>query len=153
MQKVDDLDKKILRELQNDASLPIEQLGDRIGLSRNACWRRIKLLEEAGVIRKRVALASPEALNLGLQVFIAVRTDDHHEGWLDQFSRAVKEIPEITGAYRMTGELDYLIHARIADIKDYDALYQRLIRRVAMSDVSASFVMEEIKETTALPVN
>ncbi len=153
MQKVDDLDKKILRELQNDASLPIEQLGDRIGLSRNACWRRIKLLEEAGVIRKRVALASPEALNLGLQVFIAVRTDDHHEGWLEQFSRAVKEIPEITGAYRMTGELDYLIHARIADIKDYDALYQRLIRRVAMSDVSASFVMEEIKETTALPVN
>lgn len=153
MQKLDDLDKKILRELQNDASTPIEQLGDRIGLSRNACWRRIKLLEEAGVIRKRVALASPEALNLGLQVFIAVRTDDHHEGWLDQFSRAVKEIPEITGAYRMTGELDYLIHARIADIKDYDALYQRLIRRVAMSDVSASFVMEEIKETTALPVN
>ena len=153
MQKVDDLDKKILRELQNDASLPIEQLGDRIGLSRNACWRRIKLLEEAGVIRKRVALASPEALNLGLQVFIAVRTDDHHEGWLEQFSCAVEEIPEITGAYRMTGELDYLIHARIADIKDYDALYQRLIRRVAMSDVSASFVMEEIKETTALPVN
>lgn len=153
MQKLDDLDKKILRELQNDASVPIEQLGDRIGLSRNACWRRIKLLEEAGVIRKRVALASPEALNLGLQVFIAVRTDDHHEGWLEQFSRAVKEIPEITGAYRMTGELDYLIHARIADIKDYDALYQRLIRRVAMSDVSASFVMEEIKETTALPVN
>lgn len=152
MQKLDDLDKKILRELQSDASTPIEELGDRIGLSRNACWRRIKLLEENGVIRKRVAIASPDALGLGLQVFIAVRTDDHHQGWLDRFSRAVKDIPEITGAYRMSGELDYLIRARISDIKDYDALYQRLIRKVQMSDVSASFVMEEIKETTALPV-
>lgn len=153
MHKFDELDKKILRELQSDASTSIEELGDRIGLSRNACWRRIKLLEENGVIQKRVALASPEALGLGLQVFIAVRTDDHHQGWLDRFSRAVKEIPEITGAYRMSGELDYLIHARVSDIKDYDALYQRLIRKVQMSDVSASFVMEEIKETTALPVN
>lgn len=152
MQKLDDLDKKILRELQSDASTAIEELGDRIGLSRNACWRRIKLLEENGVIQKRVALASPEALGLGLQVFIAVRTDDHHQGWLDRFSRAVKDIPEITGAYRMSGELDYLIRARISDIKDYDALYQQLIRKVQMSDVSASFVMEEIKETTALPV-
>lgn len=152
MQKLDELDKKILRELQSDASTPIEELGDRIGLSRNACWRRIKLLEENGVIQKRVAIASPEALGLGLQVFIAVRTDDHHQGWLDRFSRAVKDIPEITGAYRMSGELDYLIRARISDIKDYDALYQRLIRKVQMSDVSASFVMEEIKETTALPV-
>ncbi len=153
MHKLDDLDKKILRELQSDASTPIEELGDRIGLSRNACWRRIKLLEENGVIQKRVAIASPEALGLGLQVFIAVRTDDHHQGWLDRFSRAVKDIPEITGAYRMSGELDYLIRARISDIKDYDALYQRLIRKVQMSDVSASFVMEEIKETTALPVD
>ncbi len=152
MQKLDDLDKKILRELQSDASTPIEELGERIGLSRNACWRRIKLLEENGVIQKRVAIASPDALGLGLQVFIAVRTDDHHQGWLDRFSRAVKDIPEITGAYRMSGELDYLIRARISDIKDYDALYQRLIRKVQMSDVSASFVMEEIKETTALPV-
>ena len=152
MHKLDDLDKKILRELQADASTAIEVLGDRVGLSRNACWRRIKLLEENGVIQKRVALASPEALGLGLQVFIAVRTNDHHQGWLDRFSRAVKDIPEITGAYRMSGDLDYLIRARIADIKDYDALYQRLIRKVQMSDVSASFVMEEIKETTALPV-
>jgi len=152
MQKLDDLDKKILRELQTDASTPIEELGEKIGLSRNACWRRIKLLEENGVIQKRVALASPDALGLGLQVFIAVRTNDHHQGWLDRFSRAVKDIPEITGAYRMSGDLDYLIRARISDIKDYDALYQRLIRKVQMSDVSASFVMEEIKETTALPV-
>jgi Lrp/AsnC family transcriptional regulator len=153
MHKLDELDKKILRELQQDASTPIEELGEKVGLSRNACWRRIKLLEENKVIQKRVALASPDALGLGLQVFIAVRTDDHHPSWLDRFSRAVKEIPEITGAYRMTGELDYLIRARISDIKDYDALYQRLIRRVAMSDVSASFVMEEIKETTALPTD
>lgn len=153
MHKFDELDKKILRELQADASTPIEELGEKVGLSRNACWRRIKLLEENGVIQKRVALASPDALGLGLQVFIAVRTNDHHQGWLDRFSRAVRDIPEITGAYRMSGDLDYLIRARITDIKDYDALYQRLIRKVQMSDVSASFVMEEIKETTALPVD
>ena len=152
MHKFDDLDKKILRELQADASTPIEELGEKVGLSRNACWRRIKLLEENGVIQKRVALASPDALGLGLQVFIAVRTNDHHQGWLDRFSRAMKDIPEITGAYRMSGDLDYLIRARISDIKDYDALYQRLIRKVQMSDVSASFVMEELKATTALPI-
>ena len=150
---LDNIDKKILSRLQVDATLSVDDISDAVHLSRNACWRRIKLLEENGVIQKRVAIASPEALGLGLQVFIAVRTDDHHQGWLDRFSRAVKDIPEITGAYRMSGELDYLIRARISDIKDYDALYQRLIRKVQMSDVSASFVMEEIKETTALPVD
>ncbi|MEM6661535.1 MAG: Lrp/AsnC family transcriptional regulator [Pseudomonadota bacterium] len=150
---LDDLDRKILAALQVDADQPLEALGKQIGLSRNACWRRIKILEEAGVIKGKVALCDPDALGLGLTVFIAVKTDRHDETWLTQFTRAVEGIPEILGAYRTSGELDYLLHARIADVRAYDRLYQRLIRRVALKEVSASFVMEDVKETTALPVN
>ena len=152
MSKFDNLDRKILREMQRDCAASVEELGDRIGLSRNACWRRVKRLEETGVLTARVALADPAALGCALQVFIMVRTSAHDPDWLDNFARATRAIPEVIGAYRMTGELDDLIRARVADISDYDRLYQQLIRRVPMSDVSASFVMEEIKETTALPV-
>lgn len=152
MTDIDTLDRKILSELQRDASVAIEDIGERIGLSRNACWRRIKRMEADGIIRARVALVDPKALNLGLQVFIAVRTSDHDPEWLRKFAQATRDLPEIAGAYRMSGDLDYLIRARVADMAGYDALYQRLIRRVPMSDVSASFVMEEIKDTTALPV-
>ncbi|MEM7090615.1 MAG: Lrp/AsnC family transcriptional regulator [Pseudomonadota bacterium] len=152
MIELDAMDHKILRALQGDADQPIEVLGSQIGLSRNACWRRIKILEEKGVIRGKVALCNPDALGLGLTVFIAVRTDRHDETWLAQFTRAVDGMPEILGAYRTSGDLDYLLHARVADVRAYDRLYQRLIKRVAIKDISASFVMEEIKETTALPV-
>lgn len=152
MRSIDDLDRRILSHLQKDASVALEDLGARVGLSRNACWRRIKALEEAGIIRARVALLDPAALGLGLTVFILVRTSSHDPGWLDKFARATSSMPEILGAYRMTGELDYLIRARVADVAGYDRLYRRLIQKVEMSDVSASFVMEEIKETTELPV-
>lgn len=152
MVEIDAFDRKILRELQRDADLALEALGERIGLSRNAVWRRIKRLEESGVIRARVALLEPEAVDLGLQVFIAVRTNAHEANWLEKFAKATADMEEILGVYRMSGELDYLIRARVSGISAYDALYQRLIRRVPMSDVSASFVMEEIKETTALPL-
>lgn len=151
MMTLDTLDRKILHELQHDASAAIEDIGERIGLSRNACWRRIKRMEADGIIRARVALVSAKALNLGLQVFIAVRTSDHDPAWLSKFAAATRDLPEIIGAYRMSGDLDYLIRAHVHDMAGYDALYQRLIRRVPMSDVSASFVMEEIKDTTALP--
>lgn len=153
MTELDALDCKILRELQRDAAAPIEEVGARIGLSRNACWRRIKRLEAEGVLAGRVALVDPSAIGRGLQVFIAVRTADHDPDWLETFARVTRDTPEIVGAYRMSGDLDYLIRARVGDIADYDALYQRLIRKIRMSDVSASFVMEEIKETTALPVD
>ena len=148
----DDLDRKILHDLQRDCSESLEELGARIGLSRNACWRRIKRLEETGTIRGRAALVDPDALGLGLQVFISVRTSDHDPGWVEAFAKATRDMPEILGVFRMTGDLDYLIRARVRDIAGYDALYQRLIRKVALSDVSASFVMEEIRDTTALPV-
>jgi Lrp/AsnC family transcriptional regulator len=153
MMEIDQIDRKLLRALQRDASLGVEALGELVGLSRNACWRRIRLMEEAGVIKARVALVDPDALGLGLTVFIAVRTDRHEPNWLDKFTRAVASMPEILGAYRTSGDLDYLLKAKVTDVRAYDRLYQRLIRKVELADISASFVMEEIMETTELPID
>ncbi len=150
--KIDTFDRKILNILQHDGSIGLEDLGEKVGLSRNACWRRIKALEDAGVIRKRVALLEADKLGLGLSVFIQIKAAAHDADWLDRFARATRDFEEIQGVYRMTGDLDYLIRARVADMADYDRLYQALVARVPMGDVSASFVMEEIKETTALPL-
>ncbi len=150
--KIDHIDTQILQHLQRDATLGLEDLGESVGLSRNACWRRIKNLEDAGYIKSRVAILDAEKLDVGLSVFISVRTNKHDPDWLNQFASATRSMPEILGAYRMSGDLDYLIRAQVADMAAYDRLYQRLIQKVTLADVSASFVMEEIKETTALPL-
>lgn len=150
--KLDSTDRRLLAELQLDATLTVDQLSERLGLSRNACWRRMKLLEEHGVITGRVALVDAEKVGLGLSVFVIIRTSNHDPDWLRKFREAVVSLPEITGVYRMSGDLDYVLRARVADVKSYDRLYQRLIAKVPLSDVSASFVMEEIKETTVVPV-
>lgn len=150
--QIDELDRKILAELQRDATLSVDQLSDRISLSRNACWRRLRRLEDDGFITGRVALVDAEKLGLGLSVFIIIRTSHHDPDWLAKFRSAVVSFPEITGVYRMSGDLDYVLRARVSDVKAYDRLYQRLIAKVPLSDVSASFVMEEIKETTVVPV-
>lgn len=150
---LDKIDRRLLAELQVDASDSLEKLGERVGLSRNACWNRVKRLEETGILKARVALVDPEKVNLGLSVFIAVRTNEHDPKWLETFARETSAMSEVQGVYRTSGDLDYLIRARVPDVAAYDALYQRLIRKVRLSDVSASFVMQEIKETTALPLN
>ncbi|MGB7287833.1 MAG: Lrp/AsnC family transcriptional regulator [Salaquimonas sp.] len=152
MERLDEFDLKILRELQKDALLTADALSERVILSRNACWRRVKRLEEGGYLKSRVALVDAEKLGLGLSVMISIRTSSHDPDWLSKFKQAVNSIPQITAAYRMSGDLDYVLRARVADMKAYDLLYQRLIEKVPLSDVSASFVMEEIKETTALPL-
>lgn len=149
---LDKTDKTILAELQADATLTVDALAERVHLSRNACWRRVKQLEETGVIKGRVALLDAAKLGLGLTAFIAIRTAQHEEKWLEKFSRAVRDFPEIIAVYRTTGETDYLLQAVVSDIAGYDQLYKRLITRIALTDVSASFVMEKIKETTALPL-
>ncbi len=149
--QIDEIDRRIVVALQRDASLSIDQLSEEVHLSRNACWRRVKLMEEEGIITGRVALVDAERLGYGLSVFILVRTTHHEPGWLDRFRGAVQSIPEIQGVYRMSGDLDYVLRARVPDVKAYDRLYQRLIAKVPLSDVSASFVMEEIKETMMLP--
>jgi Lrp/AsnC family transcriptional regulator len=149
---IDPMDRMILAELQRDGTLSVDQLSERVSLSRNACWRRVKMMEEAGIITGRVALVDAEKLGFGLSVFILVRTTHHEPEWLKKFRDAVSSIPEIIGVYRMSGDLDYVLRARVPDVKAYDRLYQRLIAKVPLSDVSASFVMEEIKETTVVPV-
>ncbi len=150
--EIDTIDRRLLAELQRDATLTVDQLSERLNLSRNACWRRVKILEEKGVITGRVALVDAEKLGLGLSVFVILRTSHHDPDWLKRFRDAVTSFPEITGVYRMSGDLDYVLRARVADVKAYDRLYQRLIAKVPLDDVSASFVMEEIKDTTIVPV-
>jgi Lrp/AsnC family transcriptional regulator len=150
---MDEIDRKLLGLLQRDASLSLDELSERASLSRNACWRRIKRLEDDGVIKARVTLLDAKAINVGLTAFIALRTTEHSAKWLDQFSRAVRDIPEIVGVYRLTGDLDYLLQAVIPDVAAYDSLYKRLISKITLADVSSSFVMEEIKATTVLPLD
>ena len=125
----------------------------KVNLSRNACWRRVKALEDGGVIRGRVALLDAARLNLGLTAFIAIRTSQHDQAWLDRFSAAVRDLPEIIGVYRTTGDTDYMLQAVVPDMAGYDRLYKRLIARVPLNDVSSFFVMEKVKETTALPLD
>ncbi len=149
---IDEFDRKILHHLQSDASLPAEAIGEKIGLSRNACWRRIKQMEENGVITGRVTTLNPAALGLGLSVIVIIKAGAHEPGWLSRFEQAVKQLPEIIGAHRMSGDLDYVLRVRVADVGDYDRFYKSLIGQVPIADISASFVMEDIKDTPLLPV-
>jgi Lrp/AsnC family transcriptional regulator len=152
MTDLDAIDLKILDLVQTDASLPIAEIADRVHLSQNACWRRIKQLEERGVITKRVALLDAEKLGCGMTVFVAVRAGEHTEKWLETFAAAVRKMPEVVEFYRIAGEVDYLLKLQVADIAAYDRVYKSLIRSAKLMDVSASFAMEELKRSTALPL-
>ncbi|MEQ1541336.1 MAG: Lrp/AsnC family transcriptional regulator [Novosphingobium sp.] len=150
--QLDSIDWAILGVLQADASLPVHEVGERVGLSSNACWRRIKRLEDSGVIARRVALLDPEKLGLATTVFVAIRTQRHDPQWLDAFSRAVSGIEEISECHRMAGDVDYLLKLVVRDIAHYDRIYRKLIAAVPdLADVSSSFSMERMKATTALP--
>lgn len=149
---LDDIDRKILNLLQTDATIPVATIAERVGLSTSPCWRRIQKLEEDGIIRARVAVLDPDRLNVGVTVFVAVKTSQHDLGWLERFAAAVRDFPEVVEFYRMSGDIDYLMRVVVPDIAAYDALYKRLIQRVTLSDVSSSFAMETIKYTTAIPV-
>jgi Lrp/AsnC family transcriptional regulator len=149
---IDETDEKILTLLQQDSTLPVAAVAERVGLSPTPCWRRIQKLEESGVIRARVALCDPAKLNVGVTVIVAVRTNQHDLAWLEKFAAAVKDFPEVVEFYRMSGDVDYLLRIVVPDIAAYDAVYKRLIARVPLSDVSSAFAMETIKYTTALPV-
>ncbi len=148
---MDKTDRKLLSHMQGDASLSVGELADRIGISKSACWRRIQKLEAAGTIRKQVTLLDPAALGVPLTVFISVRTNQHNQQWAENFKCVVEGIPGVLEVYRMGGEIDYLIKAAVEDMPGYDRLYQDLIK-ADLFDVSASFVMEELKQTTELPI-
>ncbi|MEM1237850.1 MAG: Lrp/AsnC family transcriptional regulator [Pseudomonadota bacterium] len=150
--KLDSFDHHILRVLQRDASTSMEALAERVHLSRNAAWRRVKLMEEAGVITGRVAVTDAAKLGVPLMAVVLIHAGSHGPGWADKFATAVRALPQVVSAYRMTGDIDYLLRVRIADMAGYDRFYKELTSRVDISDVSASFVMEEIVETTAVPV-
>ena len=149
---MDKLDGKILDLLQADGALSAAEIAERIGLSKAPCWRRIQKLQQQGVLRKTVALLDAHALNVGTTVFVTLKTGNHSEAWFEKFVRAVRDIPEVTEIHRMSGDVDYLIRIVVPDIDAYDVVYKRLICAVEFQDVSASFALETIKYTTALPL-
>ncbi len=148
----DAMDLKILALLQRDATLPVAEVGKAIGLSTTPCWRRIQKLEEAGVIKRRVAVLDPAKVNAGVTVFVSIKTDQHSIAWLERFHAAVADMPEVVGFYRMSGDVDYLMRVVVPDIAAYDQFYKRLISRIDIAKVSSAFAMEEIKNTTELPL-
>jgi Lrp/AsnC family transcriptional regulator len=149
---MDKLDARILDLLQANGELTAAEIAERVGLSKVPCWRRIQKLQQAGVIRQTVALLDAHALNVGTTVFVTLKTANHSEAWFAKFVRAVRDIPEVTEIHRMSGDVDYLIRIVVPDIDAYDAVYKRLISAVDFLDVSASFALETIKYTTALPL-
>jgi Lrp/AsnC family transcriptional regulator len=149
---VDKLDAKILGLLQENGELTAAEIADRIGLSKAPCWRRIQKLQQEGVIRRTVAILDARALNVGTTVFVTLKTGNHSDAWFQKFVRAVRDIPEVTEIHRMSGDVDYLIRIVVPDIDAYDVVYKRLISAVEFQDVSASFTLETIKHTTALPL-
>lgn len=150
---MDSKDRRILEMLQRDATASIEAIAAHAGLSTTPCWRRIRRLEQRGVIRRRVALVDPKALNLGLTAFVAVRTNQHTEAWLRRFTEGVASIPEIIELHRLSGDIDYLLKVVVPDMERFDAVYKRLIRVAELSDVSSTFSMEALKQTTELPLD
>ncbi|MBT0670959.1 Lrp/AsnC family transcriptional regulator [Novosphingobium profundi] len=149
---LDAADLRILGALQKDGTLSIAALSERVNLSHNSCWRRLKRLDAAGVIKGRVALLDPAKLGLQLTAYVSIRTREHSEAWLREFAAAVESLPEIVELYRMTGDVDYLMKIRVPSIEAYDAVYKRLIAKVRLTDVSSAFAMEEMKNTTELPL-
>lgn len=144
-------DKKLLRLMQSDAGLSVADLADRTGMSKSACWRRIQKFEENGIIRQRVTLLDPAKLGLGLTVFVTIRTNQHNAAWAENFKAVVQSVEGVLEVYRLGGQIDYLLKAVVPDMPGYDRLYQKLID-ADLFDVTASFVMEEIKSTSVLPL-
>ena len=150
---LDKMDRKILDILQQDCTLPVAEIGKRVGLSTTPCWRRIQKLEELGVIQARVAVLDAKKVNVGVTVFVSITTSHHTQDWLDRFHAALNEFPEVVEFYRMIGQVDYLLRVVVPDIERYYTFYKKLIGRIELSDVSSAFAMEQIKFTTALPLD
>ena len=156
MRKINSLDRidhALLTLLQTDASLSLNALAEAVKLSPTPCWRRIQRLEADGVIKKRVTLLDPQSINVGVTVFVSVKTNQHNAPWLKKFAQIIAAIPEVVEVYRMSGDIDYLLRVVVPDIAGYDAVYKKLIRDIELFDVSSSFAMEQLKYTTALPLD
>ena len=149
---MDTIDRKILAVVQEDASLSVAEIGQRVGLSSTPCWKRLQRLEADGVITRRVAIIDPEKVGLGITVFVSIETGDHSQEWLKSFADMVGAMPEVMEFYRMAGDVDYMLRVVVADIAGYDAFYKKLIATVPLKNVTSRFAMERIKSTTALPL-
>jgi Lrp/AsnC family transcriptional regulator len=150
---MDRTDLKILAILQEDSSLPVAEVASRVNLSQTPCWRRIQKLEAQGVIERRVAILNPEAVGLGLSVFVEIEAPDHSPDWLAMFARAVSAMPEVMEVYRMAGDVDYLLRVAVGQMSDFDDFYRRLIADVPCKNVTSRFAMERVKSTTAYPLS
>jgi Lrp/AsnC family transcriptional regulator len=150
---MDRIDCRILDLVQSNGELTAAEIAERVGLSKTPCWRRIQRLQERGVIRKTVALLDPKALNVGTTVFVTMKAATHSAAWFERFLKVVRNIPEVVEIYRMSGDVDYLMRVVVPDIDAYDAVYKKLIGSVEFLDVSASFALETLKSTTALPLD
>lgn len=150
---MDELDQKIVQLLQEDATLSVREIGETVGLSATPCWRRIRNLEDKGVLTKRVTLVDPTKINLGVSALVFIRTNDHSRDWLDRFVKGVSGIPEIIEAYRTSGEVDYVLKVLVPDLAAFDDLYLRLIDAVDLHDVRSTFILEAVKHSTSLPLD
>ncbi|HZT27413.1 MAG TPA: Lrp/AsnC family transcriptional regulator [Pseudolabrys sp.] len=149
---MDAVDRKILAVVQDDASLSVAEVGQRVGLSSTPCWKRLQRLEADGVILRRVALVDPDKIGLGITVFVSIETSDHSQEWLKRFAQVVGAMPEVMEFYRMAGDVDYMLRVVVPDMAGYDAFYKKLIGMVPLKNVTSRFAMERIKQTTALPI-
>ena len=144
--KLDSIDINIINILQKDSTQAIQDIADQVGLTNNPCWRRIKRLEDEGVIERRKAVINRNLIGLGTTAFVSIRIDSHNKEWLKQFSESVDKMPEIIECHRMAGDIDYLLKVIIKDLKHFDSFYQKLISLIpGLIDVSSSFSMEELK--------
>ncbi len=150
---MDGIDKRILNILQADASISISDIAERVNLSTTPCWKRVKRLEEAGIIKARVALLDGRQVSLGVSVFVHIKTQNHDSEWLASFAQTIEQFDEVLECYRMAGEWDYLLRVVVEDIAAFDNFYKRLVSDVdGLADVTSSFAMEEIKYSTRLPL-
>ena len=149
---LNETDKALLALVQQDATLSLAEMSEKVHLSTTPCWRRLQRLERDGYIARRVALLDPDRMNVPITVFVAVRTDQHNEDWLATFAEVVASVPEVVEIYRMAGEIDYLLKVVVPDIQAYDRVYKALIAKARFFDVSSMFAMERIKHTSELPL-
>jgi Lrp/AsnC family transcriptional regulator len=149
---MDAIDRKILAVVQEDASLSVAEIGQRVGLSSTPCWKRLQRLEADGILMRRVAIVDPEKVGLATTVFVSIETGDHSQDWLKRFADVVGAMPEVMEFYRMAGDVDYMLRVVVPDIAGYDAFYKKLIATVPLKNVTSRFAMERIKSTTALPI-
>lgn len=150
---MDAIDKKILSYLQDDAAIQLSDLANKVNLSKTPCWRRIQKMEKDGIIRRRVVLVDPRKVGKGLIVFVYVKTNKHNANWLAEFATVVATFPEVLEFYRLSGEWDYFIKVSVSDTSDYDLFYKKLVLNADLENVTSSFAMEEIKHSTAIPID